>query len=90
MCSQAGLPARLRTIVDLEALLNDGSAYVLFFLLRVSLSSLPGGHPFQNLLSAHRLVQVADWFLCGQFACLAGNKCVSCVVVSVPEVAWGC
>lgn len=32
---QAGLPARLRTIVDLEALLNDGSAYVLFYLLRV-------------------------------------------------------
>ena len=37
---QAGLPARLRTIVDLEALLNDGSAYVLFYLLRVSLPSI--------------------------------------------------
>lgn len=26
---------QLRTLVDLEALLNDGTAYVLFFLLRV-------------------------------------------------------
>ena len=32
---QAGLSPRLRTLVDSEALLNDGSAYVLFYLLRV-------------------------------------------------------
>ena len=32
---QAGLDPRLRTLVDSEALLNDGSAYVLFYLLRV-------------------------------------------------------
>lgn len=32
---QAGMDKQLRTLVDLEALLNDGTAYVLFFLLRV-------------------------------------------------------
>ena len=32
---QAGMEKQLRTLVDLEALLNDGTAYVLFFLLRV-------------------------------------------------------
>lgn len=31
---EAGLSERLRTLVDLEALLNDGTAYVLFFVLR--------------------------------------------------------
>ena len=31
---QAGLPKQLRTIVDLEALLNDGTAYTLFLILR--------------------------------------------------------
>ena len=31
---QAGLPKQLRTIVDLEALLNDGTAYTLFVILR--------------------------------------------------------
>jgi NhaP-type Na+/H+ or K+/H+ antiporter len=31
---QAGLPKQLRTIVDLEALLNDGTAYTLFLVLR--------------------------------------------------------
>ena len=31
---EAGLSKRLRTLVDLEALLNDGTAYVLFFVLR--------------------------------------------------------
>lgn len=34
--AQAGLDTRLRTLVDSEALLNDGTAYVLFYLLRVS------------------------------------------------------
>ena len=33
--AQAGMDKQLRTLVDLEALLNDGTAYVLFFLLRV-------------------------------------------------------
>jgi len=32
--TQAGLPKQLRTIVDLEALLNDGTAYTLFVILR--------------------------------------------------------
>lgn len=36
---QAGMPKKLRTLVDLEALLNDGTAYVLFVLLRVSAQS---------------------------------------------------
>ena len=31
---QAGLPKQLRTVVDLEALLNDGTAYTLFLILR--------------------------------------------------------
>eukprot|EP00884_Botryococcus_braunii_P017513 jgi/Botrbrau1/4445/Bobra.0348s0033.1 len=31
---EAGLSKKLRTLVDSEALLNDGSAYVLFFLLK--------------------------------------------------------
>lgn len=31
---EAGLSKRLRTLVDLEALLNDGTAYVLFFVMR--------------------------------------------------------
>lgn len=38
--AQAGLSPRLRTLVDCEALLNDGSAYVLFYLLRVRLHLL--------------------------------------------------
>ena len=37
-----GLSKRLRTIVDLEALLNDGTAYVLFFILR---QFVAGGTP---------------------------------------------
>jgi hypothetical protein len=35
LARQAGMEKQLRTLVDLEALLNDGTAYVLFFLLRV-------------------------------------------------------
>ena len=31
---QAGLPKQLSTVVDLEALLNDGTAYTLFVILR--------------------------------------------------------
>ena len=34
---EAGMSPQLRTLVDLEALLNDGSAFVLFELLRVRL-----------------------------------------------------
>ena len=34
--AQAGLSPQLRTLVDLEALVNDGSAFVCFELLRVS------------------------------------------------------
>ena len=37
-----GLSKRLRTLVDLEALLNDGTAYVLFFILR---QFVAGGTP---------------------------------------------
>ena len=33
------MPKKVRTLVDLEALLNDGSAYVFFVLLRVSAST---------------------------------------------------
>ncbi len=36
---QAGMSKRLRTLVDSEALVNDGSAYVLFVLLRVDLQA---------------------------------------------------
>ena len=32
---QTGMPKKVRTLVDLEALLNDGTAYVLFVLLQV-------------------------------------------------------
>ena len=45
---EAGLSKRLRTLVDLEALLNDGTAYVLFFVLRrfvVDQSNVAAGHP---------------------------------------------
>ena len=31
---QTGMSKRLRTLVDLEALLNDGTAYTLFFVLK--------------------------------------------------------
>ena len=31
---QTGMDKRLRTLVDLEALLNDGTAYTLFFVLK--------------------------------------------------------
>ncbi len=33
---QTGMPKKVRTLVDLEALLNDGTAYVLFKLLQVA------------------------------------------------------
>ena len=90
MCSQAGLPARLRTIVDLEALLNDGSAYVLFFLLRVSLSWVPGHQHVWQLLFARGLAKVAESIKRGEYVCLAGIRSESCLIVSVPEAAWGC
>ena len=32
---QVGAPRQLRTIIEGESLVNDGTAYVLFFLLRV-------------------------------------------------------
>lgn len=56
---QSGMPKKIRTLVDLEALLNDGSAYVLFVLLRVrhrlvppslSCQTLPGRGPMHNLI----------------------------------------
>lgn len=48
---EAGLSKRLRTLVDLEALLNDGTAYVLFFVLRrfvVDASNLAAGNPIEG------------------------------------------
>lgn len=33
---QTGMPKKVRTLVDLEALMNDGTAYVLFVLLKVT------------------------------------------------------
>jgi len=38
---QVGAPRQLRTIIEGESLVNDGTAYVLFFLLRVCTLSLP-------------------------------------------------
>lgn len=39
---QTGMSKKVRTLVDLEALLNDGTAYVLFKLLQViSRNSVP-------------------------------------------------
>ena len=43
---QTGMPKKVRTLVDLEALLNDGTAYVLFKLLQVIL--VPSGLVFQG------------------------------------------
>jgi NhaP-type Na+/H+ or K+/H+ antiporter len=34
LVSQAGLSKSLRTLTDCEALLNDGTAYTLFFVLK--------------------------------------------------------
>ena len=48
---EAGLSKRLRTLVDLEALLNDGTAYVLFFVLRrfvVDNSNVATGHEIEG------------------------------------------
>lgn len=38
---QTGMDKRLRTLVDLEALLNDGTAYTLFFVLKGFAEGVP-------------------------------------------------
>ena len=38
--AEVGAPRQLRTIIEGESLVNDGTAYVLFFLLRVSPGSV--------------------------------------------------
>lgn len=48
---QTGVDERLRTLIDGEALINDGSAYVLFILLR---TLVEGGH--ETGMSAIRTV----------------------------------
>ena len=59
MCPQAGLSPRLRTLVDSEALLNDGTAYVLFYLLRVRCPpSFPPSLPRLAVLAAGTLLTI--------------------------------
>lgn len=46
---QTGMSKKLRTLVDLEALLNDGAAYVLFKLFQASLPLLNSVHACKSL-----------------------------------------
>lgn len=39
--NEVGAPRQLRTLIEGESLVNDGTAYVLFFLLRVRAAPLP-------------------------------------------------
>lgn len=57
----AGMSPQLRTLVDLEALLNDGSAFVCFELLRVRLSGMRLHCPPSGLSARQR--QDCAWLL---------------------------
>ena len=62
---QAGLSPQLRTLVDLEALLNDGSAFVCFELLRVSPQLHAAAHGLYQGLAHRRSVSLILRHRCG-------------------------